>query len=73
MSEVERTTTIPDEIAILPLLGTVAYPQTIMPLAIGQPESIRLIDDLMAGQRIVGLMALKNEDERTNPGLPEDF
>lgn len=73
MSEVERTTTIPDEIAILPLLGTVAYPQTIMPLAIGQPESIRLIDDLMAGQRIVGLMALKNEDERPSPVLPEDF
>ena len=33
----------PDEVAILPLRGVVVYPQTIVPLTIGQPRSIKIL------------------------------
>ncbi len=69
----EQTPQIPTEMAILPLFNTVVYPMTVMPLAVGQPESIRLIDDSMVGQRIVGLMTIKNEEQRPSPVTAEDF
>lgn len=48
----------PNEIPILPLRGLVIYPQTTMPLTIGQPRSIRLIEEVMqSSQRLVGLVA----------------
>ena len=37
---------IPDDLPILPLRGVVVYPHTAMPLTIGQPRSIRLVDDV---------------------------
>ena len=40
---------IPDELPILPLRGVVVYPQTIIPLTVGQPRSIKLVDEV--GQR----------------------
>ncbi|HYF65168.1 MAG TPA: LON peptidase substrate-binding domain-containing protein, partial [Herpetosiphonaceae bacterium] len=64
---------IPTEIAILPLFNTTVYPLTVLPLAVGQPESIRLIDDSMVGERVVGLMTIKNEDERPSPVTADDF
>ena len=39
----------PDTLPILPLRGVVVYPQTAVPLTIGQPRSIRLIDDIAGG------------------------
>ena len=38
---------IPDELPILPLRGVVVYPLTAVPLTVGQPRSIQLIDDLL--------------------------
>ena len=69
----EQIPEIPTEMAILPLFNTLVYPLTVIPLAVGQPESIRLIDDSMVGERIVGMVALKNEDERPSPITPDDF
>src|SRR5688572_28087353 len=51
---------IPDELAILPLRGVVVYPLTAAPLAVGQPRSIRLIDDAVLNQRLIGLVASKD-------------
>ncbi|HPH95909.1 MAG TPA: endopeptidase La [Anaerolineaceae bacterium] len=56
-------------LAILPLRGMVVFPQTIVPLTIGQPRSIRLIDDAVAGDQQIGLLASKiPELETPNPG-----
>jgi ATP-dependent Lon protease len=66
-------TDIPQELAILPLFNVVVYPQTVIPLAVGQEQSIRLIDDAMVGQRIVGLVTLRSEDQRPAQITPEDF
>jgi len=62
---------IPGELPILPLRGLVVYPQTGVPLTIGQPRSIRLVDDSVSGSRLVGLVASKDPDKE-NPG-PEDL
>lgn len=62
---------IPEELPVLPLRGLVVYPQTAVPLTIGQPRSIRLVDDAMAGDKLIGLITSKNP-ELENPG-PEDL
>lgn len=62
---------IPDELPILPLRGVVVYPHTGVPLTIGQPRSINLVDDVVAGNRLVGLVASKDPELET-PG-PEDL
>ncbi len=61
----------PEIVPILPLRGVVVFPQTAVPLTIGQPRSINLVDDVVAGNRLVGLVAARNPELET-PG-PEDL
>jgi ATP-dependent Lon protease len=57
---------IPDILPILPLRGLVVYPQTAVPLTIGQARSIRLVDDVVAGEeRLVGLVTSRDPDLET--------
>jgi ATP-dependent Lon protease len=63
---------IPDELPILPLRGLVVYPQTAVPLMVGQPRSIRLVDDVVAGDRLVGLVA-SHDPEKEEPGPDEIY
>ncbi len=62
---------IPESLPILPLRGVVVYPQTAVPLTIGQPRSIKLVDDILAGDKLVGLVASR-KPELDEPG-PEDL
>ncbi|MFN8565180.1 MAG: LON peptidase substrate-binding domain-containing protein, partial [Anaerolineae bacterium] len=64
-------TTIPDELPILPLRGVVVYPQTIIPLTVGQPRSIKLVDEVVSGSRMIGLITSKDPNLET-PG-PDDI
>jgi len=57
----EESPDIPEVVAILPLKNTVVYPIPILlPLIVGQPRSIKLVDDVMLGNRVLGLVALKD-------------
>ena len=58
---------LPEELPILPLRGLVVYPQTAIPLTVGQERSIQLVDDVVAGNRMVGLVASKDPNLGT-PG-----
>jgi len=62
---------VPAELPILPLRGLVVYPQTAMPLNIGQPRSVKLVDEVVAEDRLIGLVASKNPELET-PG-PDDI
>ena len=62
---------LPTELPILPLRGVVVYPQTVVPLTIGQPRSVRLVDDVVGADRMVGLVASRRP-ELELPG-PEDL
>ena len=62
---------IPTNLPILPLRGLVVYPQTAVPLTIGQPRSIRLVDDVVIGEKLIGLVTAR-DPELENPG-PDDL
>lgn len=62
---------IPGELPILPLRGSVLFPYVILPVLVGQEKTIRLVEEAVIGNRIIGVVALKTkeiEDPR-----PEDF
>ena len=40
----------------------VAYPGTLTPLAVGQERSIRLIDDVLSGDRMLALVASREPE-----------
>lgn len=61
----------PDVLPILPLRGVVVYPQTAVPLTVGQPRSIKLVDEVVAADKLVGLVAATNPELET-PG-PTDL
>ena len=46
----------------MPLRGTVAYPDLIVPLVVGRERSIRLIDEAMGKDRLIGILTQKNPD-----------
>jgi ATP-dependent Lon protease len=63
---------VPDVIPILPLRGVVVYPETAVPLTIGQPRSIKLVDDVsITPDKLIGLVAARNP-ELEEPG-PADL
>ncbi len=67
-SQVENTTQeIPSVLPVLPLRDTVVFPDTMIPLTIGQERSIKLIDDVLAGDRLLALVTSRDSEIET-PG-----
>ncbi|MBL7202534.1 MAG: endopeptidase La [Anaerolineae bacterium] len=63
---------IPPELDILPLRGVVIYPLTAMPLTVGRPRAMRLVEDAVLKEpRIIGIVSTKSVDAE-DPG-PEDI
>jgi ATP-dependent Lon protease len=61
-------TSLPDELPILPLRDSVPFPETLTPLAIGQERSIKLVNDTLAGNRMLAMVATRDpEDEEPGP------
>jgi ATP-dependent Lon protease len=56
---------LPATLPVLPLKDTVVFPASMTPLAIGQERSIALIDDVVAGDRLLALVAVENEEAET--------
>jgi ATP-dependent Lon protease len=59
--------TFPATLPVLPLKDTVVFPGFPTPLAIGQERSIKLVEDVVSGERLLALLAVKNE-EAEQPG-----
>jgi ATP-dependent Lon protease len=71
-TEEEESKKYPDELPILPLRGVVVYPQTAVPLTIGQMRSIKLVDEVsVTPGKLVGLVAARDPDIE-EPG-PDDL
>ena len=62
---------IPDALPVLPLRDAVVLPLTMVPLAVGQPQSVRLVDDVMRGNRLLALVAQR--DAKVESAKPEDL
>ena len=61
---------IPDTLPVLPLRDAVVLPLTAVPLTVGRPRSVQLVDDVMRGNRLLALVA--ERDAKSEPG-PEDL
>jgi ATP-dependent Lon protease len=54
---------LPEELPILPLRGVVFFPLTALPLTVGQPRSMRLVEDAVLSEpRIIGLVASRDAE-----------
>ncbi|MCL6105827.1 MAG: endopeptidase La [Actinobacteria bacterium] len=53
---------IPGVVPILPLRDTVVFPETVTPLAVGQERSVKLIDDVLHKDKIIGLVSIKHKE-----------
>ena len=58
---------LPSQLPVLPLKDTVVFPDSVLPLAIGQERSVRLVDAAVGGNRLVALVATK-DSEIEQPG-----
>ncbi len=57
------------EISILPLRNTVVYPLSIVPLLVGIKRSIRLVEDALKDDHVIGLATMKDSSiDEPQPG-----
>jgi ATP-dependent Lon protease len=57
---VDQALEYPAALPVLPLKDTVVFPQSMSPLAIGQERSVRLIDDVVSGDRLLALVTARD-------------
>ena len=62
---------LPEVIGILPIRNAVAYPGTVMPLAIGRERSKRLLEDTTPNESVIGLLTQRNPE--TDKPEPKDL
>jgi ATP-dependent Lon protease len=62
---------LPDGLPVLPLKDTVIFPDTLAPLAVGQERSVKLINDVLGGERMLAMVASR-DPEIEQPG-PDDL
>lgn len=62
---------LPDELPVLPLRNVVPFPFTMLPIAVGTPRSIRLVNEAMHGSRLIVLVA--SRDPELDEPTPEDL
>ncbi|MFN3699002.1 MAG: LON peptidase substrate-binding domain-containing protein, partial [Dictyoglomus sp.] len=68
--ELNQTQDIPEILPILPLRETVVYPQMLIPLIVGREKSIKLVEDALGGNKLIGMCMQKTPVE--DP-IPEDI
>src|SRR5437764_1243643 len=62
--------TIPSLLPILPIRNIVVFPGTVMPLNVGRQKSKNLLDEVMPGEKIIGVVTQKNPDAE-DPRQPD--
>jgi ATP-dependent Lon protease len=62
---------IPAALPVLPLRGMVTFPDAVTPLAVGSERSIKLVNDVLSGERTI-VMVASRDPEIEDPG-PDDL
>src|SRR5438105_10327646 len=65
-----QKTVLPSVIPILPIRNIVVFPGTVMPLNVGRPKSKSLLDEVMPGDKLVGVVTQRNA-ETEDPGYAD--
>ena len=55
MNPVGAGAPVPEQVPILPLRDTVLFPRSALPLGAGRESSVRLLDDVVRGSRLIGV------------------
>jgi Lon protease-like protein len=71
MAGYRRARDLPDVIPVFPLDGALLLPGGVLPLQIFEPRYLNMIDDAMAGDRIIGMIQTNGEGNRARPGLAQ--
>lgn len=61
---------LPEILPILPLRNTVLFPGVVIPITAGRDKSIKLINETNKGNKVIGVVAQKDENEE-EPGLED--
>jgi len=51
---------VPEQVPILPLRDTVLFPQSALPLGAGRESSVRLLEDVVRGGRLIGVFTQRD-------------
>jgi ATP-dependent Lon protease len=62
---------VPEVLPLLPLRGTVVFPNSVVPITVGRSGSLRLIDETLPSSKIIGVVA-QQDPEVDEPG-PDDL
>jgi ATP-dependent Lon protease len=55
----------PEELPILPLRNNVLFPGVVIPITVGRDKSIKLIQDSNKGNKIIGVVSQKNQEQES--------
>ena len=55
----------PENLPILPLRNNVLFPGVVIPITVGRDKSIKLIQQANKGNKIIGVVSQKDQDEET--------
>jgi ATP-dependent Lon protease len=58
---------VPEFLPIMPLYDAALFPKMVLPLVVMQGESVKLVDEAMAKDRIIGLIVSKKPEEKKSP------
>ena len=64
-----KTSDLPQVIPVFPLDGALLLPRGQMPLNIFEPRYLNMIDDAMAGDRVIGMIQTRSGGDRERPTL----
>ncbi|MBV8594249.1 MAG: LON peptidase substrate-binding domain-containing protein [Caulobacteraceae bacterium] len=64
-----RLADLPAILPVFPLDGALLLPGGLLPLQIFEPRYLNMIDDAMAGDRLIGMVQTSGDGNRARPGL----
>jgi Lon protease-like protein len=62
---------LPQVIPVFPLDGALLLPRTELPLQIFEPRYLNMVDDAMAGDRVIGMVQTRPGGDRVRPNLAQ--
>jgi ATP-dependent Lon protease len=69
----QQPDTLPEVLPILPLFDAVLFPKMVLPLMVMQGDSVKLVDQAMAKDRLLGLVAAAKGGEQKSEQLKDNL
>jgi len=60
------------EFSVLPLRNTVLFPQVVVPLAVGRPKSVKLIEEAVKSEKPIAILTQRDQEE-DHPGVDDVY